>query len=142
MPTHFYIYNIYHKGSRDRSVGIRRAKGWTDEVRFPAGPIFLSSPKRPDRLRHWGPPSLMSDASSGRFPRGESGRVVKLITHLSLYPHSRTNFSLSCLRQSLRSSASDEGRFSVSVRVSQSYFTTGGLPPISSRQAPWELRQE
>jgi hypothetical protein len=32
----------------------------------------------------------------------------------------------------------------VRVRVSQNYFTTGGLPPISSswRQAPWDSRSE
>jgi hypothetical protein len=37
----------------------------------------------------WGPPSLISNGYRGLFPRGQSGRGVKLTTHLHLVPRSR-----------------------------------------------------
>jgi hypothetical protein len=37
----------------------------------------------------WGPPSLLVNWYRGFFPRGQSGRGVKLITHLHLVPMTR-----------------------------------------------------
>jgi len=50
--------------------------------------IFFSFPKRPDWLR--GPPSLLfSGYRDFFFPRGSSGRCVKLSTQLKLVPKLR-----------------------------------------------------
>jgi hypothetical protein len=51
------------------------------------GEIFFSSPPHPDRL--WGPPNLLWNGYKGLFPRGFSGRGVKLTTHLHLVPRLR-----------------------------------------------------
>jgi hypothetical protein len=56
-------------------------------VRVPVGSRILSSPLRPNRL--WGPPNLLSNGYRRLFPRGLSGRGVKLTTHLQLVPRSR-----------------------------------------------------
>jgi len=40
-------------------------------------------------LRLWALPSLLSNGYRGLFPRGQSGRDVKLTTHLLLVPRSR-----------------------------------------------------
>jgi hypothetical protein len=48
---------------------------------------FISSPQCPDRL--WVSPNLLSNGYRGRFPREQSGRSVKLTTHLHLVPRSR-----------------------------------------------------
>jgi hypothetical protein len=56
-------------------------------VRVPVGSKISSSLRRPDRL--WGPRSLISNGYHGLFPRGWSGRDVKLTTHLQLVLRSR-----------------------------------------------------
>jgi hypothetical protein len=48
---------------------------------------FFSSPRLPDRF--WGTPSLLSKEEQGLFPRGLSGRGVKLTTQLNVVPKSR-----------------------------------------------------
>jgi len=57
--------------------GSSPTKGWE----------FFSSPPRPDRL--CGPTSLLFNVYQGLFPWGQSGRGVKLTTHLHLVPRSR-----------------------------------------------------
>jgi hypothetical protein len=51
------------------------------------GSRFLASRHRP--YRPWGPLSLLSYVQRKVFPRGQSGRGVKLTTHLQLVPRSR-----------------------------------------------------
>jgi hypothetical protein len=53
---------------------------------------FFSTPQCPDRL--WGPPSLPSSGHRVLFPRGQSGRPVKLTIHLHLAPRSRKRGSI------------------------------------------------
>jgi hypothetical protein len=64
-------------------------------VRFPVGVGFFSSPRRSDRF--WGPSSLLSSGYRGLFPRGESGRGVKLTNHLQLLPRLRIRGSIHSL---------------------------------------------
>jgi hypothetical protein len=52
---------------------------------------FFSSAPRPERL--WDPPSLLSNGYQGLFPCGQSGRDVKLTTHLHLVPRSKNEWS-------------------------------------------------
>jgi hypothetical protein len=75
---------------RDSEVGITTSCGLDDRgigVRVPIGSRIFSSPNSPDRL--WGPPNRLSNGYRGLFPRGWSGRGVKLTTHLKLVPRSR-----------------------------------------------------
>jgi hypothetical protein len=52
---------------------------WTaDELRFK---LVFSSPQCPDQL--WCPPSLLSNGYHGFLPQGQSGRGMKLTTHIS-----------------------------------------------------------
>jgi hypothetical protein len=85
-----YLFLTLFGWSRDSVVGIATGYGLDDRgvvVRVPVGSRFSSSPCHPDRL--WGPPSLLSNSHGGLFPRGWSGRDVKLTTHLQLVPRSR-----------------------------------------------------
>jgi hypothetical protein len=71
-------------------VGI--ATGYAPDDRGVGVPIpeesrFFSSPRRPDWL--WGPPKVQYNGYRGLLPRGQSGRGVKLTTHLRLMPRSR-----------------------------------------------------
>jgi hypothetical protein len=54
---------------------------------FGGGWEYSSFTPHPDRL--WGPPSLLSNGYRKLFPRGKSGRGVKLTIHLLLVPRSR-----------------------------------------------------
>jgi hypothetical protein len=79
-----------NKDSRDSAVGIAAGYGLDDQevgVQVPVGSRFFTSPCYPERL--WGPLSLISNGYRGLFPRGWTGRGVKLTTHLHLVPRSR-----------------------------------------------------
>jgi hypothetical protein len=81
--------------SRDSVVGIATGYGLDNRgvgVRVPVGSRIFSAPRRP-----WSPLNLLSNGCRGSFPRGESGRDVKLATHsqvvsrqenVDLYSHS------------------------------------------------------
>jgi hypothetical protein len=60
-------------------------------VRVLVGSRIFTSPCRPDRL--WSPPSLLYSGYRVLFPRGSSGRVLKLTTH-QLVPRSRKRVSI------------------------------------------------
>jgi hypothetical protein len=65
--------------SRDSAVGIATGYGLDDRgvgFQVPVGSRIFSPPPRTDRL--WGPPNL-SNGYRGFFPRGQSGRSVKLV---------------------------------------------------------------
>jgi hypothetical protein len=64
---------------RDSVVGIATGYELDDlgvGVRVPVGSRIFSSPRRPHRLL--GPPNLLSNGYQGLYPRGQSGRGVKL----------------------------------------------------------------
>jgi hypothetical protein len=67
--------------------GKRWTTGWDGLVSIPSRSNRLfSSPHRADRL--WGPHNLLCNGYRGLFPQRESGRSVKLTTHLYLVPMS------------------------------------------------------
>jgi hypothetical protein len=73
--------------SRDSAIGIATVYGLDDQgfgVRVPVGSRIFSSPHHSDWF--WSPPGLLSNGYRGNFPRGLSGRDVKLTTHLQLVP--------------------------------------------------------
>jgi hypothetical protein len=66
-------------------IGIATSYGLENRgvrVRVPVGASIFSSPCRP--VRFWGPSSLLTNGYWRLFPRGQSGRRVKLTTHLQL----------------------------------------------------------
>jgi hypothetical protein len=71
-PDSFHHYWLDHLGVR---------------VPIPVGASIFTSPCRPDRL--WGSPNFPSNGHRGLFPRGYSGRGVKLTTHFQLVLRSR-----------------------------------------------------
>jgi hypothetical protein len=76
--------------TRDIAVGIATSYGLDGRgvgVRVPVGSIIFCSQRRPDRL--WGIARLLYNGNRGLFPRGYSGRGVKLTAHLQLVPRSR-----------------------------------------------------
>jgi hypothetical protein len=92
MTTNVWIINSLwiNTKSRDSAVGIATGYGLDDRdigVRVQVGSRIFPSPRRSDRL--WGPHNFLSNGYWGLFPRGQSGRDVKLTTHLQLVPRSR-----------------------------------------------------
>jgi hypothetical protein len=88
-PNIIFVPNYPTRG-RDSVAGIETGYGLDDRgvgVRVPIGSRIFSSPRRPDRL--WGPPNFLSNGYRVLFPRGESGRGVKLTTPFQLVPRSR-----------------------------------------------------
>jgi hypothetical protein len=74
--------------SRDSVVSIATGYGLEGvEIRVPVGSRIFSFPRHPDRL--WGPFNLLSNEYRGLFFRVQSGRGVKLTTHLQLVLRSR-----------------------------------------------------
>jgi hypothetical protein len=82
-------------GRRDNAVGIATSYGLVGRgvgVRVPVGARCVSFPRRP--VRFWGPLGLVSSEYLGLFPRRQSGRGLKLTTHLQLFPRSRVRGSI------------------------------------------------
>jgi hypothetical protein len=73
--------------SRDSSAGTVTGYGLDDLGLVPGSARFFSSPECPDQS--CGPSSLLSNGYRVLYPRGYSGRGVKLTTHLHLVPRSR-----------------------------------------------------
>jgi hypothetical protein len=85
-----YLLYTYDISAPSSAFGIATGYGLDNRgvrVRVPVRSRILSSPCRPDRL--WGPSSYLSNGYRGLFPRGQSGRSVKLTIHLQLMPRSR-----------------------------------------------------
>jgi hypothetical protein len=97
FKTYFPAIHINTR-SRDSSVSITTGFGLDDRgvgVRVNIGSRIFSSPSRPDRL--W---SSLSSGYRGLFPRGQSGRGVKLTTDFYLMPRSRKCGSIHTLPHS------------------------------------------
>jgi hypothetical protein len=88
----FYNLNsLLDIGSKDSVVGIATCYRLDERgfgVRVLVGSIIFFSPRRPDRL--WGPSSLLTNGHQVLFPRGYSGKGVKLTTYLQLVARSST----------------------------------------------------
>jgi hypothetical protein len=70
--------------NRGISVGLATGYGLEDRgvgLRVPVGSRIFTFPYRPKRL--WGPPNLISNGDPRLFPRGLSGRCLKLTTHIT-----------------------------------------------------------
>jgi hypothetical protein len=84
--------------SRDSSDSTANGYGLDDLGSISGGDCeFFSSTPCADRL--WGPPCLLSNGYWGLFPRGYSGRGMKLTTHLHLVPGSKNAWSYTSIPQ-------------------------------------------
>jgi hypothetical protein len=93
-----YVFPLDTTESRDSAVGIATGYGLDDQgvgVRVLVGSKIFISASLPDR--HWGPPSLLFNGFRGLFPRGSSGRGVKLTAHLQLMLRSENRGSVNPL---------------------------------------------
>jgi len=94
-PLHLFCYtrllkpNVYMltnkhtlQSSVSQSVSVAIEYGLDDQSSIPDRDRFFPSPPRPDRL--WSPHALLSIGYQRLFPRGKSGRGVKMTTHLHL----------------------------------------------------------
>jgi hypothetical protein len=72
---------------RKFSVGIATGYGLDGAGSIPGGSKIFPSAQLPGQ--NWDPLSLLSNEHRGLFPRGYSGRGVKLTTHIHLVPSSR-----------------------------------------------------
>jgi hypothetical protein len=89
--------------SRVSAVGIVTGYDLDDRevgVRVPVGSRIFYLPYHPDLI--WHSSNLLYNGHRGLFPRGQSGRRVKLTTHLQLVPRSRKRGSMNPLPHSLR----------------------------------------
>jgi hypothetical protein len=87
------FFPLFRTEPGDSSVGIATGYGLDDRmirVRFPAGLGIFSTPC-PYPL--WASPSLLLNRYRGLFPWGQSGRGVKLTTHLHLISRSKDAWS-------------------------------------------------
>jgi hypothetical protein len=92
--TQFVVEGKYAIGSSqnllfrslDSLVGIATAYGLDGPSSSHGSAIFFSSPQRPDCGAH---PASNPMCTGGLFPRGYSGRGVKLTIHFHLVPRSR-----------------------------------------------------
>jgi hypothetical protein len=76
--------------SQDSPVGIANGYRLDDRgfgVRVVVGSRIFSSPHLRDQF--WWSPSILLNWYQGLFPQGQSGRGVKLATHLQLVPRSK-----------------------------------------------------
>jgi hypothetical protein len=100
LPPHNKVSLTPPQNFLSLSLSIATNYGLDDQgfrVRVPVGSRIFSSLNRPDRL--WGVPNLLSNGYRGLFPRGQSGRGVRLTTHLQLVPRSRKCGSIHPLPQ-------------------------------------------
>jgi hypothetical protein len=86
-PQSCFWYNIYIKWSRDSSVGIMTGYRLDSLGSIPnSARLFLFSSVQTDSGAHTASYPM---GTGGSFPKGKSGRGLKLTTHLRLVPRSK-----------------------------------------------------
>jgi hypothetical protein len=85
LPQGHFVHHKSHLPDRGSNPGRRK-------VRVPVAAKNFSPPCHVDRFLV--PPNLLSNGYRGLFPWGQSGRAVKLTTHLQLVPRSRKRGSI------------------------------------------------